>query len=304
MNNKYGLPRTIPELVKRLVRQSAGFGCVVCGSAICEYEHVDPEWHEAKEHNPSQITLLCGSCHSKTTRGIYSKEKIKEAMKLPKCKSIGFTFDYLDFGVLPRVYFGNTLFYSHKSIINIEDNNIFGFTAPSQPGEPYKLNALFHDSDQRPILTITDNIWFGNPENWDIECIGSRISIRVKKGDYALILNNIPRERLVIERINMRFKQYEIVGNRDSILVKTPSKKKLFELNFGGEIYGETALRIMNEKVLIDQSTIKGGELTLRNTIATNTIFDKCTIALIGTDGGHFKNCYFDLTSPIRIEKE
>lgn len=304
MVNKYELPRTIPELVKRLVRQNSGFGCVICGTAICEYEHVDPEWHEAKEHNAEQITLLCGSCHSKKTRGIYSTEKVKEAMRSPKCKSNGFTFDYLDFGILPKVYFGRTLFYSQKSIISIDGNDILSLTQPSQPNEPYTLNAIFHNYDEKPILTIENNIWYGKLDNWDIQCVGTRISIRQKKGNFVLILNNIPRERLVVERIKMKFKQYEIVGDMNSILVRTPRKEKLIEINFGGEIFGDTGLKIENEKVLIEHSTIKNAELTFRNTIATDTIFDNCGISIIGSDGGLFRNCYFGISKSISIVQE
>jgi hypothetical protein len=36
-NNKYGLKRTIPEKIKREVRQRCGFGCVRCGSLRTNY---------------------------------------------------------------------------------------------------------------------------------------------------------------------------------------------------------------------------------------------------------------------------
>lgn len=209
------------------MRQQAGFGCVICGTAICEYEHIDPEWHEAKEHIADKITLLCGSCHSKKTRGIFSREKIIEAMGNPICKSKGFTFDYLDLGKMPIVYFGKTLFYSHKSILSIDNHDILSLSAPEQLGGPYKLKALFYDIDSTPILSIEDNIWQGSIENWDIQCVGTRISIRQKKGDLSLVLNNIPREKIVIEKIRMRYKHYEIIGDKDSLLIRTPFQDKL-----------------------------------------------------------------------------
>ncbi|WP_140145769.1 HNH endonuclease, partial [Vibrio parahaemolyticus] len=77
--NKHGLSRYIPEDVKRKVRQKCGYGCVVCGTAIVEYEHVDPEFSEAKEHDPDKIVLLCSQCHAKVTRKFLSKESIKLA---------------------------------------------------------------------------------------------------------------------------------------------------------------------------------------------------------------------------------
>jgi HNH endonuclease len=80
VRNRHGLTRDIPEPVKRAVRQACGFGCVVCGASIIEYEHVDPGFADAREHGPANLTLLCPQCHSKVTTGIWSKEKIKVAM--------------------------------------------------------------------------------------------------------------------------------------------------------------------------------------------------------------------------------
>ena len=77
-NNKHGLSRNIPSQIKREIRQAAGFGCVCCGVAIGMYEHVDPEFHDAKEHDPERMAYLCGGCHDKVSRGIWSKDKIKE----------------------------------------------------------------------------------------------------------------------------------------------------------------------------------------------------------------------------------
>ena len=59
MKNKFELSRTIPEPIKRQIRQDSGFGCVICGLGIIQYEHVDPEFHLAKIHDPSKMTLLC-----------------------------------------------------------------------------------------------------------------------------------------------------------------------------------------------------------------------------------------------------
>jgi len=39
--NQHNLSRDIPRTVKRKVKKDSGFGCVICGSAICQYEHID-----------------------------------------------------------------------------------------------------------------------------------------------------------------------------------------------------------------------------------------------------------------------
>jgi len=56
--NKHGLPRHIPPEIKRAIRQACGFGCVTCGSAIGQYEHIDPEFAEATSHDPEKMAYL------------------------------------------------------------------------------------------------------------------------------------------------------------------------------------------------------------------------------------------------------
>lgn len=55
--NKYGLSRNIPNHIKRAVRQKCGFGCVICGLFICDFDHYAPSFSEAKKHNPDGITF-------------------------------------------------------------------------------------------------------------------------------------------------------------------------------------------------------------------------------------------------------
>ena len=89
--NNHHLSRKPPLDIKRIIRQNSGFGCVICGAGIYDYEHVDPEFKDAREHDPDRMTLLCLQCHGKVTRKIWSKEKVKAAMKDPRCKQIGYS---------------------------------------------------------------------------------------------------------------------------------------------------------------------------------------------------------------------
>lgn len=36
---------------------------VFCRSAIYQYEHITPEFSDAREHNIDHICVLCGLCH-------------------------------------------------------------------------------------------------------------------------------------------------------------------------------------------------------------------------------------------------
>jgi len=274
--NRYNLKRTIPETVKRKVRKNSGFGCVLCGAAICDYEHIEPEFKDAQSHNPKGITLLCAGCHDKKTRGIYSKEKILDAMKNPKCKEQGFTFDSLDIGKKNiAIQFGNCLFIDTLSLICVDSISLLTLIPPNPElhNEPYKLNAFLTDNDENGIFGITNNTWFGNIENWDIECIGRNIKIRKKLGDIVLHLENIPREKLIIHRLNMSFKGYQIIGDSNGIKVLTPSNKQILTLTEGAKITGKVALNITNELVLFHKLVFHGGNIDLRNTGTSNCTF-------------------------------
>ena len=89
--NQYGLPRHIPEAVKRAVRRRCGFGCVKCGNAIITYEHMEPKFRDARCHDPRRITLLCGHHQQESTKGLLSLETIKEYDADPVTKRQGFS---------------------------------------------------------------------------------------------------------------------------------------------------------------------------------------------------------------------
>ena len=87
--NKHGLSRNIPPSIKREIRVAAGFGCVMCGSIIYEYEHIEPTFKDAKEHGPHKMTLLCSLHHDKVSKKIISKKKIWEDKNNPTPKKTG-----------------------------------------------------------------------------------------------------------------------------------------------------------------------------------------------------------------------
>ena len=95
--NKHGLSRTIPGPVKRIIRQRCGFGCVICGLGFYDYEHFDPDFADATEHNPEGMTLLCSQCNQSRGRGRLSRETVAKANKNPKCLREGYANEMFDF---------------------------------------------------------------------------------------------------------------------------------------------------------------------------------------------------------------
>lgn len=89
--------RTIPESVRRQLRQEVGYRCPVplCDSPFLEYHHFDPPWHEGLSHDPKGMIALCprhhGLCDPKAKDhgwlGTEALRKLKSAVPLSPLRS-------------------------------------------------------------------------------------------------------------------------------------------------------------------------------------------------------------------------
>lgn len=223
--NKFGLSRTIPEPIKRKIRQESGFGCVICGLAIASYEHIYPEFHEAKAHNPDKMTLLCEGCHSRVTRGAWSKDKVWKAKKEPYCVKHKKCVDAFDIGQSdPVIWIATNRFENSERIITINGANILYFQPPENEGGPYLLSAKFFDSNGVLSLEIIRNDWFGYIDNWDIECKGKTITIREKKGTLGLVITASPPKGIIIEKMDMLYNEVRVRCNKKEIHITGRNK--------------------------------------------------------------------------------
>lgn len=261
--NKYGLSRYIKEPIKRQIRRQAGFGCVVCGSAFYDYEHFDPEFKDAKEHNPLGITLLCPSCHASKTRGRMSKAALLSAVANPRCLQVGYSRGPLEFGLTEAaIQIGSTIFYSPKNIITVDGDPIFKIEKPEHEGGPLRLT--FIQSDDPSESRIIRNEWFGSSNSGDITTKSNEIIVRDSNRKVKLHLENILGDRLVVKEINAHYKginirtdliKRRIFGNKvvaRQKYVRAINQEGIEILRFAGndrkcnEIRWENALRIMD----------------------------------------------------------
>jgi len=222
--NKYGLSRYIPSSIRRKVRQNSGYGCVVCGNAIYEYEHIDPVFVDARKHLAKGITLLCSACHTNKTRGLWSKEKIIRAMNAPYCKQSGHSNFQMDIDSSKdfTINVCGNVFVKTKKIIEIDDKNILSIEPPENYNYPVpRISASFFDSDCNEIAWISDNEWFGSSDAFDIETSGSEITIRKKVGQLSLVLKFLPPNDILIEKINMSYNNNKIIGTKNDFKVIT-----------------------------------------------------------------------------------
>lgn len=216
--NKNGLGRTIPAATKFEVRKRCGYGCVRCGLGFYDYEHFDPDFKDAKSHDPAGITLLCMQCNQKRARGQLSAETVAQANAAPRCLQSGFAREEWGFGHDPiSVVFAGATFTNVKVLIEINGYPIMSVLPPEDGSSFYRFSGLFSDRFGQTTLKIKDNEWFAGVDNWDVECIANRITVRSGPRDISIVLRSEPPRRLVIERINMVYDGFFLRGTEDSL---------------------------------------------------------------------------------------
>jgi hypothetical protein len=74
--------RDIPDPIKRAVRQRCGFGCVLCGLPLYEYDHI-LGWANVHRHVVEEIFLLCDKHHKERTNKLLPDSDVIAASKDP-----------------------------------------------------------------------------------------------------------------------------------------------------------------------------------------------------------------------------
>jgi|GEM_PF-2852823 len=217
LKNKHGLSRDIPESVKRQVRQDCGFGCVVCATALYEYEHIDPTFAEARDHRAECIGLLCPNCHAAVTRGLRSKEEVKRAREHPACLARGFSQFGFQFepGAPLDVILGRITFRGVENILAIDGTPILAVCPPRHPTEPPLLSAVFFDRNETTIAKVIENEWQGSADAFDITTRGALFSIRSELRKIDLVLAPESPRCLRITRLQLRLGNTEVIARPD-----------------------------------------------------------------------------------------
>jgi hypothetical protein len=222
--NKFGLSRSIPEPVKRAVRQRCGFGCVLCGCCIVEYEHFAPPYAEARAHDPAGICLLCPTCHARKTRNLLSERRVREAAATPKCIEQGFSFGELEHNAVPPcIVFCGSLFLRCTTPIAVNGWPLLSIEEPEAPHAPNALSASFFDLQGRPSLLLRKNEWVVLTEQWDVELVSNTVTVRQGAGSIGLRLAFLPGTGIVVDRLAMSLWGYRFQGDAGSFTVTDPS---------------------------------------------------------------------------------
>ena len=221
--NQHGLSRYIPADVRREVRQRSKFGCVICRSGLYQYEHIDPPFETATIHDPDSICCLCGSCHDSVTRGQLSKAMVQSAYQKIRTNSpdsVGPPVGPLDFhdGTAELLVGGLLYAPAVRTVLRYHGWDLIRVT-PGQDGDVGRISAVFTDDQGQPVLQLVENEWVGELANWDIEIVGKRITVRRRQGEIALQLRLDPPGRIVVERLDMRFRGCHVLATEKTYAV-------------------------------------------------------------------------------------
>lgn len=238
--------RNIPLPIQREVRQRCGFGCVICGLPLYEYEHME-EWAVVKRHVADEITLLCDQHHREKTGGLLPIEVVRAANKSPYNLREGNSKPYnLHFaGTEATVEIGSNSFtcqdkgYGTAMVpVSVDGTPLIGLILADGH---LLLNLVVFDEFNSPVLHIKNNQLIYSTSPWDIQLVGKKLTIREAHKKILFEIEFYPPNRVVINRGRLLRNGVEILIRPSNILV-TNNSMLLSECHahncYGGLIIG------------------------------------------------------------------
>jgi trigger factor len=216
--------RNIPLPIQREVRQRCGFGCIICGFPLYEYDHLK-SWANVKKHISEEITLLCDKHHREVTSGLLPREKVIEANKSRYNLKVGESKPYtLHFeGNSCSMQIGGNYFTTNyigqptESIPLIVDGiPLIGFVL--EDGH-LLLNLNLFDRFNNIVLKIINNHLFYSINPWDIQLVGKTLIIREKARQFLIRIIFKPPNKIIIDKGKFLSNGVEILIDSDHILV-------------------------------------------------------------------------------------
>lgn len=170
--------RVIPAGIRRRVRQELGFGCVICGCPIYDYDHIE-EFSIVKEHESRNLVLLCPTHHREKGNNLLSIEKIQLAKA--EAKSRKWTSNHaIEVGHYLVDIGGNRIVSLGGGVFDICGFGYFLFDQNS------RIHAAFFDESGAVVLKIVESEYQLSSDVWDIESSGGAIVFRKKLRDVFL----------------------------------------------------------------------------------------------------------------------
>lgn len=195
---------------------------------LYEYEHME-EWAQVQRHVAEEITLLCDQHHREKTGGLLPKEAVRRANAAPFNLRAGVSKPYtLHFsGAEAEIVVGSNSF-------TCKDQGYGTIMVPvSVDGTPLigliiadghlLLNLVVFDEFNQPVLHIKNNQLFYSVSPWDIQLVGTTLTIREAHRQILIELEFCPPNKVVINRGRLLRNGVEILIRPTNILVTNNS---------------------------------------------------------------------------------
>lgn len=220
----------IPEDIKRQVRRRCGFGCVVCGFPLYEYDHIRG-WAATHKHQSSDITLLCDQHHREKTVGLLSIDQVTAANICPvnrtKNESKAFLLHYA--GSEYEVSLAGMRFVVPESCkgsplvpLAIDEEPIIFFLVED---EHLLLSFSYYDESNQLALKIKNNELVYRTDVWDIELVSKNLKLRKGKRNIILDLTLAPPKSITINRARICRNGVDVIIDSEFIQVPNINSK-------------------------------------------------------------------------------
>lgn len=216
--------RDIPLPIQRAVRQRCGFGCVVCGMPLYEYEHM-LGWAKVSRHVAEEITLLCDRHHRERTSGLLPIESVRAANEDPfnlragvskpydlhysgdECEAIigGNAFTIADAG------YGTSM-----APVVVDEIPLLGFVLAEGH---LLLHVNLFDEYNNLVLRIANNQLVYSTSPWDVKLTGRRLEIREGAGRFLIDMTFEVPNKIRIERGRFMLNGVEVVVRPEYALI-------------------------------------------------------------------------------------
>jgi len=223
-NQEICTSRNIPLPVQREVRQRCGFGCVICGLPLYEYEHMEG-WAKVKRHVAEEITLLCDQHHREKTGGLLPVATVRAANSSPHNLRQGVSKPYtLHFsGSEAEIEIGSNSFtcqdrgYGTVMVpLSIDGTPLVGLIIADGH---LLLNLIAFDEFNRPILHIKNNQLFYSTIPWDIQLVGTVLTVREAHRKILLQVEFLPPNKVNIRKGRFLRNGVEVLVKPDEIYI-------------------------------------------------------------------------------------
>lgn len=216
--------RNIPLPIQREVRQRCGFGCVICGLPLYEYEHME-EWAVVQRHVAEEITLLCDQHHREKTGGLLPKQMVREAnanpFNLRKDCQKPYTFHFA--GNHAEIELGSNTFTCENQGYNtsfapivIDNLPLLGFVIAD---DHLLFNLVAFDEMNEKILHIKNNQLLYATMPWDIQLVGRKLTVREAHRKILIEIEFCPPNKVIINRGRFLLNGVEVLLSPERLMI-------------------------------------------------------------------------------------